>query len=76
VASIYTRAEIVEKIKKFDAAIEDQTFALQYSINTGQGSQSVLRTSITQLRKERDRWQADLDTVDGQPGFVSIEAGR
>jgi hypothetical protein len=76
VGSIYTREEIVAKIKKFDVSIEDQTFALQYSINSGQGSESVLRASITQLRKERDRWQSDLDALDGNPGIVSIQAGR
>jgi hypothetical protein len=76
VASIYTRAQIVKKIQTFDEAIEALAFAQTYSIDTGQGRQSITRASLPQLRKERDRWQAELDTVDGRPGFVSIEAGR
>ena len=75
-ASVYTREEVVAKIQLFDEAIEGLAFAQTYSIDTGQGRQSVTRASLPQLRKERDRWQAKLDQIDGEPGLVSIEAGR
>lgn len=72
---IYSAAEIVEKIKTIDAQIELTEQAQQFSLDTGQGRQSVQRARLESLYRSRDYWLRKL--ADMEPGgLTSIDYRR
>lgn len=69
---IYTREEILKKIKDIDSIIVKVTHADSYSLNSGMTSQSVKYQSLDALRKEREYWLNQLAEWDVQCGCKSI----
>lgn len=63
-SSIYTRAELVAKIKAVDEQIAKAAQAESYSINSGMSSQSVKRQPVEALLKTRQHWQNMLNAMD------------
>ena len=68
---LYTRAEIIQKIKDVDAAIDKAILSDSYSINGGMTSQSVKNQSLAELRKMRQYWLDQLAELDSQRGCGS-----
>lgn len=69
---MYTREEIVIKIKNIDDVIEKTLKVENYSFEDGQGKQSVKYRSLTELNKERKYWQEKLEELDGNRAPYSI----
>jgi len=59
--SLRTSAEIKLKITALEAKIETAETALQYSLETGQGRQSVQRADLTSLYKALAYWEHKYD---------------
>ena len=74
-ADIYSRPEIVEKIKAIDARIESAESALSYTIDTGQGRQTVQRQQLDQLYNSREYWLEKLESMRGG-GIIAMEFRR
>ncbi len=72
---IYSGAEIVERIKTIDAQIELTEQAQQFSLDTGQGRQSVQRARLESLYRSRDYWLRKLASMD-PGGLTSIDYRR
>ncbi len=72
----FTREEIVAKITAISSAIDAVMLGQTYSIDTGQGRQSVTRASLGQLEKSLSLWERRLAAIDGESGIVSIVAVR
>lgn len=73
----YSVSEIEAKITEIDAAYTKTLEAQQYSINTGQGSQSVMRAELAKLSKERDYWLSlYAEETDTDPALVSLRFAR
>ena len=62
--SIYTRAQIIEKIQKIDLQIEEAQGVSEYDLDTGQGIQRVRRQKLSELLRVRDYWNNELSQVD------------
>lgn len=71
--AIYTAEQIKARIIRLDERIEKTEEALQVSLSTGQGSQTVIRQQIDKLYNARDYWLAELEAVD--PIAVSDTGG-
>ncbi|MDR0675623.1 MAG: hypothetical protein LBF97_01095 [Elusimicrobiota bacterium] len=67
---IYTKQEIIDKIKKVDSEIEVAQSTNEYELNTGQGSQRVRRVALEQLIKMRDYWLRELANIDVENGRI------
>ena len=74
--STFTRAEILEVIAELKAAIRAVTLGQTYSIDTGQGRQSVTRASLSGLEKSLGFWEMRLADTDGDSGVSSLEVVR
>lgn len=73
--ALRTAAEIQERLDRLDVQIESAEEAMQFSLDTGQGRQSVQRQSLSQLYKAREYWEGKLRNMsDG--GLVSVEYRR
>lgn len=72
----FTREQIITKITLYSEAIDAVMFGQQYSINTGQGSQSVTRANLKQLEHSLAMWEERLSEVDGQSNLVSLRGVR
>lgn len=70
-----TAAEIAERLASLDLKIEAAEEAVQFSLNTGQGSQSVQRASLDQLYRAREYWERKLRALESG-GLVSVEYRR
>lgn len=63
-AQIYTRTEILDKIKLYEDALEKLAVAQSYTLDTGQSVQKVTRASIPELESMVKKWEARLDEYD------------
>ena len=75
-ANSFTATEINAVIAKLKAAIEAVTLGQTYSIDTGQGRQSVTRASLMQLEKSLGYWEMRLAEANGDSGESSLEVVR
>ena len=75
-SEIYNRAELVEKIKDVDSAIDAVLIGQSYTINTGHGSQTVNRTSLRALREYRAELERRISRLESDGRPVSIETRR
>jgi len=62
---IYTKEEIIEKIKHYDNLILEQSSMESYGFEDGHGKQSVKYKSMNELNKERNYWVNELKKLDG-----------
>jgi hypothetical protein len=74
-AEINSQAEIIERIHRIDARIEAVEEAQQFSLDTGQGRQSVQRARLDELYRSREYWLRKLDTL-APGGLTSIDYRR
>ena len=72
----FTREQIIAKIQAYSEAIDAVMLGQQYSINTGQGSQSVTRANLKQLELSLAMWEERLDEIDGRSNLISIRTVR
>jgi pentose-5-phosphate-3-epimerase len=72
----FTREQILTKISLYSEAIDAVMLGQQYSINTGQGSQSVTRANLKQLEMSLAMWEERLNEIDGQSNLISIRGVR
>lgn len=73
--AIRSAAEIQTRLDKLDAEIEAAEGAMQFSLDTGQGRQSIQRQSLDSLYRAREYWEGKLRNLsDG--GLVSVEYRR
>lgn len=63
-------AELITAIAEVDAAISATLKGQSFSMDTGQGKQSVTRASLADLREMRNELQAELDGVTDTTGGV------
>lgn len=70
-----TAAEIAERLARLDARIEQAEEAMQFSLDTGQGRQSVQRASLAQLYQSREYWERKMQRLD-PGGLVSVDFRR
>lgn len=70
--SLYTRDELVAKIKDIDLKIDAAASADSYSINSGMSSQSVKRQSLDALLKLKKHYEDKLEEWDALHGCSSI----
>ena len=68
---IYTRDEIIEKIKHYDKLILEQSGMESYGFEDGHGKQSVKYKSMNELNKERNYWMSELKKIDGSDDTLS-----
>lgn len=73
--AIRTAAEIQTRLDSLDTQIMSAEEAMQFSLDTGQGRQSVQRASLTQLYAAREYWERKLSALD-PGGLVSVEYRR
>ena len=69
---IYTKAELVQKIKDLDDAIVAIQVNKSYELDTGQGRQKVTYQDIDQLLKLRELWVSELECLNGA-GLMSFD---
>lgn len=74
--SYFTRAQITAKLDAISAAIDAVMLGQTYSIDTGQGRQSVTRASLPALEKSLAYWEMRLAEADGESGVSSLEVVR
>jgi len=80
--SLRTSTEIKAKITALEAKIEKAEDALQYSLDTGQGRQSVQRANLDSLYRALDYWEQKYETAladeacGGDSGIVAPRFGR
>lgn len=73
--ALRTAAEIQDRLDRLDTQIESAEEAMQFSLDTGQGRQSVQRQSLDALYRAREYWEGKLrNMTDG--GLVSVEYRR
>ena len=61
--TIYTQAELIQKIKQIDLDIANASTALKYSIDSGMSRQSVERNNVNDLISLRKYYQNMLDEL-------------
>ena len=74
-ANIYSRAELVAKIKQIDIDIANSSSALKYAIDSGMSRQSVERNtpeSLLALRKYYENMLDDLDDINLGTGMLPM----
>jgi len=73
--SLRTSTEIKTKITALEAKIETAETALQYSLDTGQGRQTVQRASLDSLYKALAYWEHKYDEAvaseSGESGIIA-----
>ena len=78
--SLRTSAEIKTKITALEAKIEIAEDKLQYSLDTGQGKQSVQRASLDSLYKALQFWEQKYEKAiaeeSGSTGIISLQFQR
>ena len=78
--SLRTSAEIKTKITALEAKIEIAEDKLQYSLDTGQGKQSVQRASLDSLYKALQFWEQKYEEAiaeeSGSTGIISLQFRR
>lgn len=74
-ASIYTEAELIAKIKALDVKIEAAEDVSNYNISTGMGSQAVTKRSLSEMYRRRKELLAELAEVTGD-GLMSLGMER
>jgi hypothetical protein len=72
----FTEAEIQAKITAYSNAIDAVMLGQTYSIDTGQGRQSVTRASLGMLERGLAMWERRLRRIQGRSGIVAIRAVR
>lgn len=65
---LYSRDELIAKIKDIDFKIEQASAAESYNINSGMSSQNVKRQSLDALIKLKKYWQEQLSEWDALYG--------
>lgn len=70
-----TADQIIARLASLDAKIEAAEEAAQFSIDTGQGRQSVQRASLDQLYRAREYWERKLRRID-KGGLISVQYRR
>ena len=73
--AIRSATEIQARLDQLDAQIIASEEAMSFSLNTGQGSQTVQRQSLDQLYRAREYWEGLLRSSD-PGGLVSVEYRR
>jgi len=72
--SIFTEAEIRQKITNISKAIDIVlSGGKSYSLNDGQGSQQVTRSSLAELQTALNYWKDELEEITGTCDVVSLE---
>ncbi len=72
----FTKAQIESKITAISAAIDAVMIGQSYSLDTGQGRQTVTRANLSTLQKQLDYWLAKHDELDERGGIISVEVTR
>lgn len=70
-----TAAEIQARLDLLDLQIIEGEKANQFSLDTGQGRQSVTRPQLTALYRAREYWERKLSALE-PGGLVSVEYRR
>lgn len=73
--AIRTAAEIQSRLDELDAKIIASEEAALFSLDTGQGRQSVQRHSLDQMYRSREYWEGRLLALQSG-GLVSVEYAR
>ena len=78
--SLRTSAEIKVKITALEANIEKAEDKLQYSLDTGQGKQSVQRADLDSLYRSLKFWEQKYEQAiaeeSGSTGIISLQFRR
>lgn len=78
--SLRTSAEIKAKITVLEAKIVKAEDAIQYSLNTGQSSQSVQRANLDSFYKALGYWEKKYETAiaeeSGSTGIIAAQFRR
>ena len=75
--SVLTKTDIEKKITAISSEI-DRVTALDesYTLSDGQGSTTVRRRRLVDLRRELEYWEGRLDRITQRGGAVSVRVGR
>lgn len=73
--AIRTATEIQARLDELDARISDAEDAMSFSLDTGQGRQSVNRQSLDQMYRAREYWEGKLRNLE-PGGLTSVEYRR
>ena len=69
--SIYTKDEIITKIKNIDEAMSNSSGIKEYSVSDGQGSQTVKKQDLKALQELRAYWENKLKKIDPNYGGIA-----